>query len=272
MFKKTKSRIQRLDQLVMSGLQFFFRAHYFIFRNSLKRYMIFSGIFFLAIFSLGINALVDLIDRSEPGISAWIIRNIGDYINLAAENLETGIKSAFWLLKSLIKTNSDAIFNVFFMIIGVPYFSLISRKVYRLVTGRKQNNPNTSFGKSLRRGLRISLRNTGKQLLFLLLITGLSFIPVVGIFTPLFSFIISTYYYGIILSDYIIENIGLDVKASREYYNKHKIAMFSFGLGYMFLMQIPVIGWFVAPTYALVASSLYALDLFGLAEKKNDFN
>jgi hypothetical protein len=39
--------------------------------------------------------------------------------------------------------------------------------------------------------------------------------------------------------------------------SNHKPEMFALGLGFMFILLIPVIGWFLAPTYGLVASYLF---------------
>ena len=64
------------------------------------------------------------------------------------------------------------------------------------------------------------------------------------------------YYNGILLTDYTLERQGFNLKQSEDFYSAHKPEMFAIGLGFMFLLLIPVIGWFIAPTYGLVASYL----------------
>ena len=59
------------------------------------------------------------------------------------------------------------------------------------------------------------------------------------------------------MSDYSLEQQGYSVKESRAFYSENKAKLFSIGLGFMFLLLIPVVGWFFAPTYSLVASSLF---------------
>jgi hypothetical protein len=46
------------------------------------------------------------------------------------------------------------------------------------------------------------------------------------------------------------------VRETSAFNRAHKPEMFALGLGFMFLLSIPVVGWFVAPTYGLVASYL----------------
>jgi len=58
------------------------------------------------------------------------------------------------------------------------------------------------------------------------------------------------------MTDYTLERQGFSVKESQVYYRQHKPELFGIGLGLMFLLLIPVIGWFLAPTYALVTAYL----------------
>lgn len=59
------------------------------------------------------------------------------------------------------------------------------------------------------------------------------------------------------MTDYSLESEGINRKESTQFYIQNKPILFSIGLGFMFLLLIPVVGWFLAPTYALTASSLY---------------
>ena len=85
----------------------------------------------------------------------------------------------------------------------------------------------------------------------------ISLIPIIGIITPLLTFIVLAYFNGILMTDYSLESEGYNQKESKKFYTQNKPIMFSIGLGFMFLLLIPVVGWFLAPTYALTASSLY---------------
>lgn len=161
------------------------------------------------------------------------------------------------MLKTAIDSNKDSIFTSLFLFIGTPYFSFISEKVHQILT--KTSKPFTIKGwlKEIKRGLALSITNSIKQLGFALLITLISFIPIIGIISPLLTFTVLAYYNGILMTDYSLESEGYNLKESKMFYSQNKPIMFSFGLGFMFLLLIPVVGWFLAPTYALTASSLY---------------
>lgn len=91
----------------------------------------------------------------------------------------------------------------------------------------------------------------------MILITLISLIPIIGIIAPLLTFILQAYYNGILMTDYSLESEGYNQKESEKFYSQNKPIMFSIGLGFMLLLLIPVVGWFLAPTYALTASTLY---------------
>jgi CysZ protein len=209
------------------------------------------------LFSISIKAIITGIENTEPTVTLWILGYMKGYLNLSAEDLKLGIKGAFWLLKTAINSNKDSIFTSLFLIIGTPYFSFISEKVQKILT--KTSKPFSFKGwlNEIRRGLKLSITNSFKQLGFVLLITLISLIPVIGIIAPLLTFIVQAYYNGILMTDYSLVREGYNLKESKKFYSQNKAIMFSLGLGFMFLLLIPVIGWFLAPTYALTASSLY---------------
>lgn len=255
--KKIKSRAKESNSRMLIGLQFFFEAHSFVIKNKLVKYLLISGALFLLIFSISIKAVITGIESTEPTLTQWIINLLKSYVNLSVDDLTLGIKGAFWLLKTTIDSNKDSIFTSLFLIIGTPYFSFISEKVHKILTHTSKPFTFKGWLKEIYRGLRLSVTNSFKQLGFVLLITLISFIPVLGIIAPLLTFIVQAYYNGILMTDYSLEREGYNLKASRKFYTQNKAIMFSIGLGFMFLLLIPVVGWFLAPTYALTASTLY---------------
>jgi CysZ protein len=256
-FERLKKLSKEYNSKTLKGLEFFFDAHHFILKNKLSKFLLISGALFLLVFTISIKAIIAGIESSEPWLTNWIITNLKTYINFSIEDLRIGIKAAFWLLKTAIDSNKESIFTSLFMIIGTPYFSFISEKVHKILT--KTSKPYTIEGwlKEMKRGLILSITNSIKQLGFTLLITLISLIPIIGIIAPLLTFIVLTYYNGILMTDYSLESEGYNLKESKMFYSQNKPIMFSFGLGFMFLLLIPVVGWFLAPTYALTASSLY---------------
>ncbi len=256
-FQKIKKRAKDYNSKTLIGLEFFFAAHNFILKNKLVKYLLISGALFLLVFSISIKAIITGIEHAEPWLTNWIISNVTSYINFSIEDLKTGIKAAFWLLKTAIDSNKDTIFTSLFLIIGTPYFSFISEKVHKILSQTSKSFTFKGWLNEMRRGLSLSIINSVKQLGFVLIITLISLIPIIGIIAPLLTFIVQAYYNGILMTDYSLEREGYNLKESKKFYSTNKAFMFSIGLGFMFLLLIPVVGWFLAPTYALTASSLY---------------
>lgn len=240
----------------MDVLQAYFQAHAFILKYPLKRYLLFSGLFFLILFAFSIRALLYGVSQIEQPVTTWLLEQSVHYLTIEEDKIKTGITAGFWLARKIIDSNKDSIFLFLFFIIGVPYFSFISSKTEQYHTGKKYAFSFKTFFKELKRGLRISIYLNFKQLYWLIIISLFSLIPYIGMLSPLFVFIVKTYYSGILMTDYSLERHQFDAEESKAFYKNHKSEMFAIGLGMMFLLLIPVIGWFLAPTYAIVTSTL----------------
>lgn len=243
------------NQLMVSALQLFLDAHLFIWQNKLKRYLLISGFSFLILFSVSIQGLLYWIDLNESWITKWLIEQGTYYIKLSKTELKYGVNGIFWLVKYSINANKDSFFTTIFLIIGTPYFTIISRKVHQLLHTRSIRE-NLGWKAEIWRGIKLSIGNSLKQFGLILIITGISFIPIVSIVTPLLTFIVLAYYNGILMMDYSLERNGFSIHESRIIYKQNKSILFALGLGFMFILLIPVIGWFLAPTYALVCGAL----------------
>ena len=253
-----KTLARNYNSKLIIGIEHFVKAHQFVWNNQLRKYLIISGLIFLLLFSVTIEFVIKGIDSFQPTATSFLLEKLKTYINLSVQDINYGIKGTFWIIKHTIESNKDSIFTTIFLVIGTPYFSIISRKVSEILL--EGNTSSSSWYKEIIRGLKISIKNTFKQLGLIILITLISFIPVIGIFTPLLTFIVQAYYNGILMTDYSLERHGYSVKESEVFYKKNKPVLFAIGLGFMFMLLIPVVGWFLAPTYALVASALYFSD------------
>ena len=253
--KKYIQKIKDSNQWMVTGLQLFLDAHVFIWQNKLKRYLLISGFAFLILFSISIQGLLHWIDLHETWITKWLLEQGSKYVKLSQTELKYGANGVFWLVRHSINANKDSFFTSIFLILGTPYFSLISRKVHQLLHTHPKRE-NLGWMAEIWRGIKLSMRNSIKQFGLIILITGVSFIPVLSIITPLLTFIVLAYYNGILMMDYSLERNGYTIDESRTIYKENKSLLFALGLGFMFILLIPVIGWFLAPTYALVSGAL----------------
>lgn len=254
--KRMINRIKKYQQTVTECLPIYFDAHKFILHNQFRRYLLISGLVFLIFFSLIIQGALYGVNSVQAPISKWVLPYLEQFLTFEKEEIEKGLSAVFWLIKKAIESNKDAIFSVIFMIIGTPFFSFISSKTEEIVSGTKYTFQLKTFLKEVKRGVILSIRNSVKQVGLIIVISLIALIPFVGIIAPLLTFIIQAYFNGLLMTDYTLERQGFSIKESQTYYKNHKPELFSIGLGFMFLLLIPVIGWFLAPTYALVAAYL----------------
>lgn len=254
--KEIKRALNIYDKILMQTLGAYLEAHEFVKTNNLRKYLFISGLSFLFFFTITIKVILYFINSVETPVTDKILSILKNYISFSQADIIKGIKVAFWLIKKAVDSNKDAIFSAVFLIIGTPFFSFISSKTEEAYSGVKYPFKWRIFFKELKRGLLLSFRNSLKQFGLFILVLLLSFIPVINIITPLLMFAIQAYFNGILMTDYTLERHGISVKESEQFYKVNKTQMFAIGIGFMFLLLIPVIGWFIAPTYGLVASFL----------------
>ena len=269
--KKFSQKVKHSNQLMVAGLQLFLNAHVFIWQNKLKRYLLISGFSFLILFSISIQWILYWIDINETWITNWLLNQGSHYIKLSETELKYGVNGVFWLVRHSINANKDSFFTSIFLIIGTPYFSMISRKVHQLLATHPKRE-NFGWTAEIWRGIKLSISNSFKQFGLILIITGLSFIPVLSILTPLMTFIVLAYYNGILMMDYSLERNGFTIQESRVIYKQNKSLLFALGLGFMFILLIPVIGWFLAPTYALVGGALVYKNYIQVNANTSEYN
>ena len=139
--------------------------------------------------------------------------------------------------------------------------SPVSEKIEAYFTGLPvQNKANRSFTKQLVRGIRISLRNLFKELLFTIPILLLKFIPVVNIFSTVLLFLLQAYYAGFGNMDYTLER-HFKYKESIAFIKQHKGLVIGNGIGFLLLLLIPVIGVILVLPLSVTSASVIAVDL-----------
>ena len=119
--------------------------------------------------------------------------------------------------------------------------------------------------KDIVRGIKLALRNTLWQTVYTISILLLSFLPVVGWVTPVLALFVECYYYGFSMLDYSSERHRLSPAQSIEFISKHKGLAIGNGLMFYFMHGIIVIGWILAPAYAVIAATI------SLYHQKDDF-
>ena len=149
-----------------------------------------------------------------------------------------------------------SLFKFIFLIIGSPVFAYLSEKTESIIQGKEFPFSFSQLMKDAARGIKLALRNSLWQTVYLVSILLLSLIPVVGWITPVIAIFVECYYYGFSMLDYSCERHKLSPSESIDYIGKHKGLAIGNGLVFYLMHFLPVIGWLLAPAYAVVAATI----------------
>lgn len=186
--------------------------------------------------------LIGLGGNDDGGWFGWLRGSLNFILNI-------GLKVVFffifmWLQKYIM------------LIILSPILALLSEKVDEIITGQKYPFDVNQFIRDVFRGIAIALRNMFIELGFILLCFLISWIPLVGLITAIFLYIVSCYFYGFSMIDYTSERRRLSVSQSIAFIRANKGFAISNGFLYSLMTMIPYIGTMIAPIVSVVAATL----------------
>jgi CysZ protein len=240
---------------IIIAIQAYFQAHRFIREQKLWRWIIVPGILYALLFGV---SLVYFSQTSTTFIE-WFILKTG--LRSWVERLNNGSLSFLlamgtllvWLISLLFYFS---LFKYLFLIVGSPIFSYLSEKTEAIMEGREIPFSFSQLLHDMKRGILLAIRNSFWQTIYVLTILILSFIPVVGWLTPFMALLIECYYYGFSMLDYSMERMNMSVPGSIAYISNHKGLAIGNGMVFYLLHLLPVIGWILAPSYAVVAATI----------------
>ena len=147
------------------------------------------------------------------------------------------------------------------MALSAPFMSPVSEKIETYINrDLNHNHRKTSFQEQLIRGVRISLRNLSKEILFTIPLLLLSFIPIIGLFFTVLLFLVQAYYAGFGNMDYTLER-HLNYKNSINFVGKNKGYAIGNGIVFMLCLLIPVLGIIIVLPLSVTAASVKTVAL-----------
>ena len=240
---------------IFISIQSYYAAHQFIKKHSLWKWIMIPGIVYCLLFIAGlylfgvssVNAIEFILLKS--GIKAWLESMQDSWLNLLVI-VGQGIIMAVLFLYYF------SLFKFLFLIIGSPVFAYLSERTESILEGRDFPFSYSQLLKDMWRGSKIALRNLLWQTVYVLTILILSFLPVVGWIAPLIALLTECYFFGFSMLDYSSERNKLSTSQSIEFISRHKGLAIGNGLVFYLIHLIPVLGWLVAPSYAVIAATL----------------
>ncbi|MCW3113089.1 MAG: hypothetical protein JWR18_1485 [Segetibacter sp.] len=251
---------------IVIAIRSYGQAHSFIRKHKLWRWIIIPGLIYMLMFCISMY----FFGKSASYVIEWVSVETG--LKQWIESLESTIAGILFTIAGIIlwlilMLFYFSLFKYIWLIIGSPIFAYLSEKTEEILEGKEVPFNLSQLVKDVIRGVRIALRNTLWQSVYLVSFVILSFIPVIGWVAPFFALLIECYYYGFSMLDYSLERHQLTASESIHFIGKRKGLAIANGLVFYLLHLIPIIGWLLAPSYSVIAATL---SIYG--EKKKQEN
>jgi CysZ protein len=258
-----------LKEIIIS-LQAYYHTHRFIIKHRLWKWILIPGLIYSILFCVGIylfyvsssSAIEFMLQKS--GIAEWIKNSWLSFLLIFAQIILNLILLLFYF----------SLFKYLFLIIGSPLFAYLSEKTEAIIEGKEFPFSFKQLMKDILRGIRLALRNMLWQTVYTISILILSFIPVIGWVTPLLALLVECYYLGFSMLDYSCERNKLSTAQSIRFIGRHKGLAIGNGMVFYLMHFIPILGWLLAPSYAVIAAtiSLYKAKTDGLINVSGKIN
>ena len=243
-----------LEEIIIA-IQSYFKAHRFIVKNKLWKWILIPGVIYALLFITGIyffwgsaGMIIDFV-LSETGIKAWLKRENITWINFI-------FIFGQLMLQLVLLLFYFSMFKYLFLIVGSPVFTYLSEKTEAIILKKDYPFSWKIYFADIARGIKVALRNTVWQTVYTLSILFLALIPLFGWITPLIAIFVECYYFGFSMLDYTNERRGLSSVHSADFINNHKGLAIGNGMIFYLMHAIPFAGWVFAPGYAVIAATL----------------
>jgi CysZ protein len=240
---------------IVIAIQSYLEAHNFIQKHKLWKWIIIPGIIYTILFCVGIyffwissNNAVTWISK-QIGVEAWIQFQRSEWLSFI-------FVMAGMMLRLILVFFYFSLFKYLFLIIGSPVFAYLSERTTSIIEGKEYSFNFKMLMKDAWRGIMLAMRNTVWQTVYVVALVLLSLVPVAGWITPLIALFVECYYYGFSMMDYSCKRIKLSPAASVDFINRHKGLAIGNGLMFYLMHGLIIIGWVLAPAYAVVAANL----------------
>ena len=243
-----------LKEIIIS-IQSYLDAHQFIRQHRLWKWIIIPGLLYMILFIVGMyffwqssNDAVTWGSR-QIGLEDWLQRQRSEWLSFLFVMI--GL-----ILRLILVFFYFSLFKYLFLIIGSPLFAYLSEKTESILEERDFPFSFKQLMKDAWRGIKLALRNTLWQSVYMLSLLLLSLVPVVGWVSPMIALFVECYYYGFSMMDYSCERNKLSPSASIEFISRHKGLAIGNGIIFYLMHSVVIIGWIFAPAYAVVAATL----------------
>ena len=247
-----------LEEIIIA-VKSYLTAHHFIVKHKLWKWIVIPGIVYAILFGAGmyffVHSAVVVIDYffSKTGLKSWL-----------EKEPDNGIRYIFILgqliLHIILMLVYFSWFKYLFLIVGSPVFAWLSEKTEAMIHGTEHQFNGRKYLRTIARGIQIAVRNSLWQTVYSISIVLLSLLPLIGWATPVLAIFVECYYFGFSMLDYTSERKGLSSAQSIDRIGNHKGLAIGNGMVFFLMHSVLVVGWVLAPGYAVIAATLSLQD------------
>lgn len=240
---------------IIIALQSYRDAHRFIVKHRLWKWILLPGIlyallFFFSMYFFWITSRgVIEYALSSSGLTSWLLQFKESFLGLIILFIRIGVQLILFFFYF-------SLFKYIFLIVGSPLFAYLSEKTAAIMEEKEYPFSFSQLLKDIARGVSIAVRNGLWQTVYSISILVISFIPIVGLATAVMAFLIECYYLGFSMLDYSCERNKLSTNQSIEFIGKHKGLAIGNGIVFYMMHLVIIVGWVLAPAYAVIAATL----------------
>jgi CysZ protein len=240
---------------IIIAIDSYFKAHRFIQKHNLWKWILVPGLIYAILFMVSMY----FFGKSATGAIEFLSLKTG--LKTWVEKMQSGWMGFLFTLGGVIlwlilMMFYFSLFKFIFLIIGSPVFAYLSEKTESILEGKDFPFSFSQLLKDIIRGIRVAVRNSLWQTVYVVSIILLSLIPVIGWGTPVLALLVECYYYGFSMLDYSCERMKMSPQQSYHFINNHKgLAIGNGGVFYV-MHALILVGWVLAPAYAVVAATL----------------
>lgn len=246
-----------LKEIIIS-IQSYAKAHEFIRKHRLWRWILIPGLLYMLLFAGGMYLFLASSETAiqfvllKTGVKTWVDSMQDSWIRI----LFIIGQVLIWVILFLFYFS---LFKFLFLIIGSPVFAYLSEKTEAIMEGKDFPFSLRQLMKDIARGIKLSFRNLLWQTVYMLTILIFSLVPFFGWIAPLVALLVECYYFGFSMLDYSSERNKLSASQSIEFIGRHKGLAIGNGMVFYLMHLIPIVGWLLAPSYAVVAATISLL-------------
>jgi len=244
-------QIKALLKEIVIAVQSWSEAHRFIQEHRLIKWIIIPGIIYTLLFIAGMyffwsssNDAVSWISQ-QLRIEPWLQKARSEWLSFFFVMMGM-------MLRLILVLFYFSLFKYLILIIGSPVFAYLSEKTEAIIDGKEHTLNWPDLKKDAFRGIKLALRNSVWQSVYLIALILLSLLPLVGWITPIIALLMEGYYFGFSMLDYSFARNDFTPAQSIHFTGQHKGLAIGNGVLF-FLMHIVIV---LAPAYAVIAATL----------------